>query len=143
MAVAARARAVLGLLTSGLLASAAVERLFVYGTLMRGGANHALLAGARFRGAARTAPGFALVDLGAYPGMVRGGAAAVAGELFGVDGALLGRLDRFEGHPHLFHRARVALADGRAAFAYLLDRRHAAGRPAIPAAGGVTRWTSF
>jgi gamma-glutamylaminecyclotransferase len=117
-----------------------VERLFVYGTLKRGCAHHDLLAGARFAGAARTAPGFVLVDLGAYPGMVRGGAAAVAGELFEVDRELLARLDRFEGHPHLFRRARVPLAGGPAAFAYLLDRRHADGRSAIPAAGGVARW---
>jgi gamma-glutamylcyclotransferase (GGCT)/AIG2-like uncharacterized protein YtfP len=72
--------------------------------------------------------------------MVRGGAAAVAGELFEVDRELLARLDRFEGHPHLFRRARVPLAGGPAAFAYLLDRRHADGRSAIPAAGGVARW---
>ncbi len=128
---------------SPLLASAAVERLFVYGTLMRAGANHALLAGARFEGAARTAPGFALVDLGAYPGMVRSGAAAVAGELFRVDRATLDRLDRFEGHPHLFRRARVPLTDGRPAFAYLLDPEHAAAHPPIsPDPGGSSRWLS-
>ena len=116
-------------------------RLFVYGTLMRAGANHALLAGARFEGAARTASGFALVDLGAYPGMVRGGAAAVAGELFEVDRAILARLDRLEGHPHLFRRARVPLADGRPALAYLLDPAHAAGHPPIPPGPtGFVRW---
>jgi gamma-glutamylaminecyclotransferase len=118
-----------------------VERLFVYGTLKRGCAHHDLLAGARFAGAARTAPGFVLVDLGAYPGMVRGGAAAVAGELFEVDRELLARLDRFEGHPHLFHRARVPLADGRSTHAYLLDPAHAAGPPPIPPGpDGCTRW---
>jgi gamma-glutamylaminecyclotransferase len=118
-----------------------VERLFVYGTLKRGCAHHDLLAGARFAGAARTAPGFVLVDLGAYPGMVRGGAAAVAGELFAVERATLARLDRFEGHPHLFRRARVPLADGRPASAYLLDPAHAAGIPPIPPdAAGTVRW---
>jgi len=116
-------------------------RLFVYGTLMRAGANHTLLAGARFEGAASTAPGFALVDLGAYPGMVRGGAAAVAGELFEVDRAILARLDRFEGHPRLFRRARVPLADGRPAHAYLLDPAHAAAHPPIPPGPtGFVRW---
>lgn len=118
-----------------------MERLFVYGTLMRAGGHHGLLGGAPFGGAACTGPGFALVDLGAYPGMVRAGTAAVAGELFRVDRAVLARLDRFEGHPHLFRRARVPLADGREAYGYLLDPVHAEGLPAIPAGdGGAVRW---
>jgi gamma-glutamylaminecyclotransferase len=118
-----------------------VERLFVYGTLMRAGGNHGLLGGAPFGGASRTAPGFSLVDLGAYPGMVRGGTAAVAGELFRVDRRVLAGLDRFEGHPHLFRRVRVPLADGGEAFAYLLDPAHAEGLPAIPMGdGGTVHW---
>ena len=118
-----------------------MERLFVYGTLMRAGGNHGLLGGVPFGGASRTGPGFRLVDLGAYPGMVRGGTAAVAGELFRVDRAALARLDRFEGHPHLFRRAWVLLADGGEAFAYLLDPVHAEGLPAIsPGEGGEIRW---
>lgn len=118
-----------------------MERLFVYGTLMRAGCNHGLLGGSPFVGASRTAPGFRLVDLGAYPAMVRDGTAAVAGELFRVDGAVLARLDRFEGHPHLFRRARLPLADGAEAFAYLLDPAHAEGLPAIAAGDrGTVRW---
>lgn len=118
-----------------------MERLFVYGTLMRAGGNHGLLGGAPFGGTSRTAPGFALVDLGAYPGMVRGGTAAVVGELFRVDRTLLARLDRFEGHPHLFRRVRVSLVDGQEAFAYLLDPAHADGLPAIaPDPDGSVRW---
>lgn len=121
-----------------------MERLFVYGSLMRAGANHALLAGAAFAGEATTAPGFALVDLGEYPGMTRGGAAAVAGELYRVDRAVLDRLDRFEGHPLLFRRVRIRLdGGGRRAFAYLLAPGQADVRPPIPpGADGLVRWTA-
>jgi gamma-glutamylcyclotransferase (GGCT)/AIG2-like uncharacterized protein YtfP len=43
--------------------------LFVYGTLKRGGSRHSLLKDCPFLGHA-LAKGFALYDLGAYPGMV-------------------------------------------------------------------------
>jgi gamma-glutamylcyclotransferase (GGCT)/AIG2-like uncharacterized protein YtfP len=119
------------------------ERLFVYGTLQRGSVNHPLLAGARRLGPARTAPGFALVDLGPYPGMVRRGPAAVAGELYRATPAVLDALDRFEGHPWLFRRVRVPLADGRPAFAYLLAPGQAAGRSLLaPDGDGTVRWTA-
>lgn len=73
--------------------------VFVYGTLKRGGSNHAFLAGQRYLGAARTAPGFTLYSLGDYPGMVRapGDTAGVTGELWMVDDACLDELDKLEG----------------------------------------------
>lgn len=118
-----------------------LERLFVYGTLQRGCDNHALIAAGRRLGAAVTAPGFALIDLGPYPGMVRRGQSAVAGELYQVTPAVLEALDRFEGHPWLFRRARVPLADGRQAFAYLLAPEQAAGRSLLaPDGDGTVRW---
>lgn len=118
-----------------------MERLFVYGTLVRGGVNQGLLGGARPLGAVRTVDGFGLVDLGPYPGMLAGGSNAVAGELYEVGAATLARLDRFEGHPVLFRRTEVRLAGGGTAFAYLIDPAAAAGRPAIPAGtDGAARW---
>ncbi|HVS51585.1 MAG TPA: gamma-glutamylcyclotransferase family protein [Opitutaceae bacterium] len=86
--------------------------VFVYGTLKRGGANHRQLAAQKFVGVARTAPGFRLFDLGAYPGMAaqsddRDG---VTGEVWSVDAACLARLDEFEGVPEgLYRRAAIAL----------------------------------
>lgn len=118
-----------------------MPRLFVYGTLMRAGCNHGLLGGAPFEGEVCTARGFSLVDLGAYPGMICGGEGTVEGELFEVDRTVLARLDRFEGHPHLFRRSRVGLAGGGEAFAYVLDGAHAEGLPGIPAdSEGAARW---
>ncbi len=75
-----------------------MSRIFVYGTLKRGGSNHGWLKGQRLVGAARTMPGFRLYDLGGYPGMVRDPqqGLAVEGEVWEVDAAALARLDELE-----------------------------------------------
>ena len=86
--------------------------LFVYGTLKRGCSNHGQLAGQTFVGAARTAPGFSLFDLGGYPGIAPCAADrnGVAGEVWSVDPAALARLDAFEGVAEgLYQRGRIAL----------------------------------
>ena len=120
-------------------------RLFVYGSLKEGEANHPLLAGAESCGAAVTEAGFELVDLGPYPGLVAGGRGAVAGELYRVGATVLARLDAFEGHPAFFRRSPIRLADGGRAEAYLLSPGEARGRPRItPRSDGgdgpVARW---
>lgn len=73
--------------------------VFVYGTLKRGGVNHAQLADQLHVGPARTAPGYTLYSLGEYPGLVADPAdrSGVAGELWAVDAPALARLDAFEG----------------------------------------------
>jgi gamma-glutamylcyclotransferase (GGCT)/AIG2-like uncharacterized protein YtfP len=93
-------------------------RIFVYGTLLRGEANHALLAAACFEKAARTSAGYALADLGAYPGLIRADAGHVAGEVYAVDAATLAALDRLEDVPRRYVREVISLADGDAAEAY-------------------------
>lgn len=76
-----------------------MTRLFIYGTLKRGGRNHALLAGQTFLGEAHTPPGYTLYALGDYPGLVPAASdrQGVKGELWAVDDATLARLDEFEG----------------------------------------------
>jgi gamma-glutamylcyclotransferase (GGCT)/AIG2-like uncharacterized protein YtfP len=76
-----------------------VTRVFVYGTLKRGGSNHRLLSGQRFVGVARTRPEFRLYELDGYPGMVRGPGPgrSIEGELWEVDPPCLERLDDLEG----------------------------------------------
>ena len=93
-----------------------MTRLFVYGTLKRGGRNQHLLVGGVFR-AVTTAPRYALVDLGSHPGLVAGDL-AVQGELWDLPPESLPALDAFEGVPDPFDRRPVELADGRTAEAY-------------------------
>jgi len=113
--------------------------LFVYGTLMRGGVRHRLLARQRFLGAARTRSGYALYDLGAYPGMGRRDAegAAVCGELYEVAVGLLPRLDAAEGAPTLYRREAVEVEGRDGPVVAYVYQRPTAGRPLCP--GG--RWS--
>jgi len=90
------------------------HRVFVYGTLRRGEVNHFLLDGAEWLGAHRTAPCFTLYLVGAYPGAVLGGATAIQGEVYAVDGTGLRRLDRLEDYPSLYDRRLIPSPHGRA-----------------------------
>lgn len=78
--------------------------LFVYGTLMRSGVRHRVLADQRFLGEVRTRSEYVLFDLGAYPGLVHSASEgrAIHGELYEIDANLIARLDRIEGAPCLF-----------------------------------------
>jgi gamma-glutamylaminecyclotransferase len=86
--------------------------VFVYGTLMRGYANHHFMSGQTFAGTAQTPPGYTLYDLAGYPGMVReaGDAQGVFGEVWSVDDDCLARLDALEGTSEgLYSRGVVPL----------------------------------
>lgn len=94
-------------------AAASLHRVFVYGTLKRGGENHRFLAGQTFLGPARTGPGWQLYQLDGYPGLVAAPAtsAPVIGEVWEVDGLCLRRLDALEGiNEGLYTRETIALA---------------------------------
>jgi gamma-glutamylaminecyclotransferase len=106
-------------------------RVFVYGSLLSGEPNHRLLARAPLVAETVTEPRFALHDLGAFPGMAHGGAHAIAGEVYDVDGDTLAALDRLEGVPRFYQRAAISLADGTTAETYLLTRAQVEGRPVI------------
>ncbi|WP_342379405.1 gamma-glutamylcyclotransferase [Myxococcus stipitatus] len=106
-------------------------RVFVYGTLLAGEPNHRVLAGARLVAKACTEPAFELRDLGPFPGLVRGGTHAVAGEVYEVDAPTLAALDRLEGHPRFYRRTRIALDDGALVETYLLTPEQVEGRPVI------------
>lgn len=89
-----------------------MTRVFVYGTLKRGGSNHRYLAGQHYLGNARTAPGYTLYSLGDYPGMVHSGdpTHTVTGEVWLVDAAGLVQLDALEGVDEgLYARELIAL----------------------------------
>ncbi|CAG0912004.1 unnamed protein product, partial [Cyprideis torosa] len=61
------------------------HRVFVYGTLRSGQANHYLLSTSVFLGEYRTLARYSMRDLGAYPGVVAG-RTAIVGEVY-ADGA--------------------------------------------------------
>jgi len=86
-------------------------RLFVYGTLMRDGRLHGVLADQVYLGAAVTLPLYGLLDLGAYPGLIRPqpDGAAIEGELYQVRGERRELLDEMEDAPALFRLERVEL----------------------------------
>ena len=110
-------------------------RVFVYGTLMKSGANHRVLVdlGARLVGDATTAEPRTLVDLGPYPALLAcdaerdAKASRVHGEVYELAEEAIAELDAFEGCPDLYVRERIALEEGDA-FTYVLARdapRHA------------------
>ena len=113
-----------------------MTKVFVYGTLKRGGSNHRFLAGQQFLGEARTAPGYTLYALGDYPGMVRAAndQTGVTGEIWAIDATCLDQLDKLEGVAEgLYERVPVKLSPPFAdqpveTYLYLRDLT---GRPVI------------
>ncbi|MEB3235763.1 MAG: gamma-glutamylcyclotransferase family protein [Cyanobacteriota bacterium] len=97
-----------------------LERLFVYGSLKRGMANHQQLATAVALGAAQL-QGLALYDLGPFPMAIASGdrGHTLHGELYGIPALLLPGLDRFEGVPRLYRRVRWPLAGGDRVWVYI------------------------
>lgn len=103
-------------------------RLFVYGLLLEGEREHALLAGSRLLGPARTKAEYYLVDLGVYPALVPGGQVSVTGELYMVSKATRFELDVKRQCPVLFQRIRVTLEDGSEAEAYAMREEQVRGK---------------
>jgi gamma-glutamylaminecyclotransferase len=89
----------------------AMTRLFVYGTLKRGGCREFAMAGQRFLVTARTYPAYRLYHCGDYPALVRdANGVSIEGELWEVDGSCLSKLDDIEGVAmRLYERAPISL----------------------------------
>jgi gamma-glutamylcyclotransferase (GGCT)/AIG2-like uncharacterized protein YtfP len=93
------------------LRAMASVRLFVYGSLKRGGRHHEELAGAVFLGPATTLPGYRLEPLGEYLALVSvppEPGSGVSGEIYEMDESKLSALDAFEGDA--YERGNVRLA---------------------------------
>ncbi len=101
-----------------------MTRVFVYGTLKRGGENHHWMEHQRFVRLAKTRPLYRMYDLGGYPGMVRHvEGLCIEGELWDVTPAGLARLDVLEDVAGgEYERVAVELEDGGPAEAYLYLR---------------------
>lgn len=98
--------------------------IFVYGTLMRGERAHSFLSGAEYIGAYRL-KGYAMYNLGRYPGIVPDPERTVYGEVYRVDRGMLCDMDRYEGEGSLYQRVTVTAENGTQTvpvFAYVYAR---------------------
>ncbi|MGC4093160.1 MAG: gamma-glutamylcyclotransferase family protein [Polyangiaceae bacterium] len=103
-------------------------RLFDYGSLMAGERDHALLAGSKALGPARTKPDFHLVDLGVYAALVAGGNVSVVGELYLVERKACFAIDVAKQCGLMFERLSITLDDGTAADAYVMPEERTRGK---------------
>lgn len=94
-------------------------RLFVYGSLMRGGEAHSKLRGSRFLGETRTLPRYQLKVLGKdFEAIVPGGNDAIPGEVYQVSFEKLLELDDWE--YDIYVREYIHVEDGSVCDAYVL-----------------------
>ncbi len=63
-----------------------------------------------------------MLDLGTYPGVVRGGHGVITGELYRVTPTTLATLDELEDYPHRYDRVVFTTEHGRA-WIYLYRRQ--------------------
>lgn len=98
------------------------NRVFVYGTLLEGEANHRLMESNELIGRGEVA-GHDMYDLGYYPGIVPG-KGTVKGEIYKVDN--INEIDSLEGEGFLYLRKTVParLEDGRTCMVYVYVYNH-------------------
>ena len=82
--------------------------VFVYGTLTRRGSASHYMEDADFLGEA-VLPGYAMYDLGWYPGILQREDSTVHGEVFLVSSGMLEAMDRYEGEGLLYARQKVRI----------------------------------
>ena len=103
--------------------------VWVYGTLRRGESNHSLLQECAYLGQWWSPPTFYLIDLGEYPGIIKG-QQSVLGEIYVVDESTLLRLDALEEVPHEYSRDMLLTPWGEAFYYHY--RIECGGLAAIP-----------
>jgi gamma-glutamylcyclotransferase (GGCT)/AIG2-like uncharacterized protein YtfP len=105
-----------------------MNKVFVYGSLLRGEGNHKLLRNSELLGETTTPEGFGIIDLGWFPGAIRTEKGKVVGEVYEVDDETLNRLDSLEGYNRrdplegLYNRIEIDTEYGTA-YMYLYNDR--------------------
>lgn len=100
----------------------------MYGTLLTGERDHALLASAELLGPASTEPLYQLVELNVYAALIPDGKVAVHGELYALDLETRRRIDVARQVPILFQRGTVRLADGSEVETYAMNADQVRGK---------------
>lgn len=109
-----------------------MHKLFVYGTLKTGQANHSLLIGRK--GTQAIAPHIELHAGPDDPFAVRGSGSS-KGEVYDINAEILQKIDELEGHPDDYHRSltQVILANGQITQAWIyLNENKAFLYPLVP-----------
>jgi gamma-glutamylcyclotransferase (GGCT)/AIG2-like uncharacterized protein YtfP len=91
--------------------------VFVYGTLKSGGKVRGLdgFPGATIVGKAKTTyPDYHMIDLGAFPGVLKNGEHHIQGEVWEVDEQTALELDMIEGYPDFYNKEKTETTQGRA-----------------------------
>jgi gamma-glutamylcyclotransferase (GGCT)/AIG2-like uncharacterized protein YtfP len=95
--------------------------VFVYGSLKTGGTIRGLdgMPGAEIVGkATSTYPDYNLLDLGAFPGVIKG-TSHIQGEVWKCSDEIFKTLDEIEGYPDFYNRVKTETSQGRAWMYYL------------------------
>lgn len=100
------------------VSGAETHRLFVYGTLMKGGEAHWLLDNAIFLGSASTASKYSLNELGNDFYAIGVGNNCIDGELYMIDSPTLYAIDNWE--YSIYSRESIELFDGSTALTYMI-----------------------
>ena len=102
-----------------------INKVFVYGTLKTGGSirgldqfgpEHAVIVNR----ATTQYPDYDMLDLGAFPGVVKNGTYKIQGEVWEVDDTTFQELDMIEGYPEFYKRVKTETTQGRA-WMYFLE----------------------
>ena len=93
------------------LDNTAAHRVFVYGTLMKGQRAHHLLEGCTPLGTWHLY-GYAMYNLGNYPGILEQEGKSVIGEVYLIPEAFWKAMDEYEEEGTLYHRRTVTVTNG-------------------------------
>lgn len=98
-----------------------MSKIFVYGSLRRGGALNNVLQGSEFLFSCRTKPEYSLFSLGKFPALIHLGNTAVLGEVYEISDNVLQLLDSIEGHPYVYLRTPIYLENNLEIEGYLFS----------------------